>query len=187
LALRRLEIINDRLNEADELPKLPSSLKYLYIKDVPMADLAWLPPMVETLDATRTGIPIKKLPASLRDLRYRFYPFENADFGTVADLHEDLHSLNLEGSTQLTSLEGLRSKLQSLDVSETSLSVLPLLPSTLTELDISNTRITSIKTLKSLTPQLRKLTIHAGQLTSLAGLPESVTELRFVPEGVGHE
>jgi Leucine-rich repeat (LRR) protein len=56
---------------------------------------------------------------------------------------------------------------------------MPKLPVSLEELDISNTQIKNLSDLHDL-GKLRSLTLHAGQLESLAELPESVTQLYFV-------
>jgi Leucine-rich repeat (LRR) protein len=179
LSLRWLEIRNDWVGAEKEAPEVPRSLKHLDVRGSRLTDLSWLPREVvlETLDVSSTGIPIDKLPAGLRDLRYRFCPFR-----TVAGLPEGLVRLNVEGSTRLTTLGRLPTRLQRLDVSETPIAQLPELPGELAELDISNTNLTSLEGLRSLR-RLRKVTVHAGQLKSLAGLPGSVTELRFVPKG----
>lgn len=178
-SLRRLEIRNDWIERVRDAPAIPPDLKHLDIRGSGVKDLSWLPRQVvlETLDVSSTEIPIDRLPASLRDLRYRFCGFAKVD-----GLPARLLSLNLEGSRRLTALGRLPAHLRRLDLSETPIAELPELPATLDEIDISNTGLRSLAGLRNLR-RLRKVTVHAGQMTSLAGLPPSVTELRFVPVG----
>lgn len=190
-SLRRLEITNDGVTLLPDLPpsleelrwpggsdlrKLPPGLKRLDIPASSLEDLVGLPPglTLESLDVSLTRVRIDKLPASLRSLRYRFCPF-----GSISGLPKELRSLDLKGSRAVRVLQELPAGLQRLDVSQTSIAELPKLPDTLTELDISSTQIKNLQDVKGLR-RLRRLTVHAGQMRSLAGLPGSVSELRFV-------
>jgi len=162
--------------EGADLTSLPAGLKHLAIPSSSLVDLSGLPPgtRLESLDVSLTDIPIHMLPDSLLSLRYRF-----CGFSSLSGLPSQLRSLDLEGSVDVHVLEALPSRLEHLDVSETSITELPALPGALTELDISNTPIDNLQGLRGLL-RLRRLTVHAGQLKRLAGLPASVSELRFV-------
>jgi hypothetical protein len=161
---------------AADLSDLPLTLKHLDIPGSPLPSLAGLPSglTLTSLDVTGTNMKIAELPRTLRHLRYGFCTFPE-----IKGLPPGLLSLNIEGSRDVTTMERLPRGLWSLDISETSLSALPELPDSLLEVDISNSRIDSLSDLRGLT-RLRKLTVHAGQLGSLAGLPKSVRELHFV-------
>lgn len=159
-----------------ELNDLPAGLKHLDIHATRLKDLSELPSQVwlESLDISWTAIPIRALPPSLYDLRYRFCPFSS-----ISDLPRRLRTLDIAGSRRVRWLGALPPQLQRLNISETSISELPELPASLADLDISSTSIRSLTPLKEL-KKLRRLTVHSGQLESLVGLPESVDALLFV-------
>ena len=155
------------------LQGLPASLKSL---DISSSPLTRLPPglRLESLDISFTRVDVATLPVGLQRLRYWFCPLP-----AISRLPAGLRSLDLKGSKYLRALQVHLPRLERLNVSETSLEKLPRLADTLMELDISNTRITTLADLKNLR-RLRRLTVHAGQLQSLGGLPASVTDIRFV-------
>jgi Leucine-rich repeat (LRR) protein len=159
-----------------ELAKLPSGLKRLYIPFSPLGDLAKLPKgMVLTdLDVSGMQIMAHTLPRTLQNLKFSFYPFDR-----VSDLPPSLRSLDISDSPKVETVDVFSLPLIRLNISRTSVAVMPKLPASLEELDISNTPISSLGALGSL-KKLRSLTLHAGQLESLTGLPESVVELYFV-------
>jgi len=163
-----------------KLDKLPPGLKRLYIPypppDLPPPDFAGLPEglVLTDLDISGTEIRADALPRTLRSLKFSSYRF-----AVVSGLPPSLRSLDISGSSTVTTIEVSALPLVRLDVSETSVSKIPKLPVTLEDLDISNTRISDLSDLDGL-DKLRSLTLHAGQLESLAGLPESVTQLYFV-------
>jgi hypothetical protein len=169
-------LIELRWEEGYNLGSLPRNLKYLYIQKSPLSSLAGLPPAVQSLDISDakmlTAFP--KLPSTLRRLRYRYCPFN-----PISDLPASLRDLDLKGSRNLDRLNTELPMLERLNISETSIKKLPRL-ARLQELDISNTPLRFPKGLQTLPRSLRKLTVHAGQLDTLAGLPESVKELYFV-------
>jgi hypothetical protein len=188
LSLTTLEIVGDNLkifltlpNELEEitwpggadLADLPPNLKHLAIPYSPLVALSGLPAGVTSLDISDTKIGLDTLPPGLQHLRYQFYPSDR-----VSALPSALRSLDLSGSRTLKAIDtALPRSLELLNVSETSLTDLPELPPSLRVLNISRT---PIKTLEKLKEGLVSLTVHAGQLESLAGLPQSVTELYFV-------
>jgi hypothetical protein len=163
-----------RWRGASILKGLPPNLKRLDISSSTLVDVANL--QVQSLDVSNTTVPFDKLPPRLQNLRFRFCPF------TIANhLPRSLHSLDLSGSPRLVALDVSLLPLERLDISQTALSKMPLLPPTLKQLDISNSKISDIKNLPK---GLLSLTVHKGQLSSLAGLPSSVTELYFLEQEI---
>jgi Leucine-rich repeat (LRR) protein len=161
-----------RWRGASNVKGLPPGLQRLDIGSSPLTDLADLPPKVTSLDVSSTIVPIDKLPARLQSLQFRFCPFRE-----VSGLPRSLRRLDLSGSAHLTTLDLRSLSLERLDISQTAISEVPVLPPTLQELDISNTPIAKLQNLPA---GLRSLTVHKGQLHSLAGLPHSVTKLYFL-------
>jgi Leucine-rich repeat (LRR) protein len=162
-----------------KLDKLPPGLKHLSIPYSPLLDLAALPEglALTDLDISGTQIRVDTLPKTLQSLKFSFY-----SFGVVSGLPPALHSLDVSESLRVETVDVASLPLVRLNVSKTSIAVMPKLPASLEELDISNTMISSLGDLDDLKKlkKLRSLTLHAGQLESLAGLPESVVELYFV-------
>ncbi|HWM94765.1 MAG TPA: hypothetical protein VN493_28690 [Thermoanaerobaculia bacterium] len=163
-----------------KLDKLPPGLKRLYIPypppDLPPPDLAALPEglVLTDLDISGTEIRVDALPRTLQSLKFSSYRF-----AAVSGLSPSLRSLDISESPRVTAIAVSALPLLRLDVSGTSISKMPKLPVSLEELDISNTQISRLSNLDGL-GKLRSLTLHAGQLESLAGLPANVTELYFV-------
>lgn len=152
---------------------LPGRLKYLHLPFSPLSDLSSLRQLVHRLDVTGAAVEMRRLPRSVRNLRFRACACV-----AVSGLPPELRSLDLSGSRDLVTVDlNSLSSLTDLDLSETALAKIPALPSSLRKLDISNT---AIDHLENLPEGLLSLTVHEGQLRSLSGLPDSVTELYFL-------
>jgi Leucine-rich repeat (LRR) protein len=160
------------------LPHLPASLRELSLRWSNVDSLVGLPSSLQQLDLSASGVrTLNGLPANLRSLRFQWFPLAAA-----APLPPRLERLDLSGSETLRKLSQLPSTLLQLDVSQTELEKLEdlgTLTPNLRRLDISNTRIRSLVGLSSLR-RLESLTLHAGQVASLEGMPPSVRSLSFV-------
>jgi Leucine-rich repeat (LRR) protein len=161
----------------ESLGALPSGLRRLNIASAQLASLEGLPQALESLDISGTSFKLNQVPRDVRDLTFRFFP-ENKII-KLSSILPNLRSLNVAGAGNLRMIRDIPAALESLDISETCISRLPALPSTLKELDISGT---SVHRLENLREGLQSLTVHAGQLSSLFGLPKSVSRLYFVAD-----
>lgn len=163
------------------LRNLPCQLKELDIRGTLLPNLDDLPPCLVAglvrLDISNTRIALEQLPSGLQSLRFHFYPGSRLT-GLRTRLPR-LRELDLSGSKALKEINDLPDHLVRLNLRETGVASLPPLPSSLRELDISNT---PIKNLAGLNKGLTRVFLHAGQLRSLKGLPDSVRALHFVEE-----
>lgn len=158
------------------LPRVPETLHELSLRWSNVDSLAGLRlPFLETLDLSASGVrSLQDLPPSLRSLRFQWFPLAEA-----VPLPPRLERLDLSGSETLQRIGPLPPTLLLLDVSQSEVEDLGALPKGLQRLDISNTRIRSLSGLSALA-HLESLTLHAGQVDSLEGMPRSVHSLTFV-------
>jgi Leucine-rich repeat (LRR) protein len=194
--------------EVARFPTWPASLRDLTLESRRPAPIPELPADLKSLDLSRyRGKAEGRLPTRLERLvrkvpgapaveesrlRYTgkqsFYRTPTAlsvcepTLATMGPLPATLKRLEIVcPSPRLTGLSGLPAGLEHLSVAGSGLEALPDLPPSLRSLDISNTKISTLAVLglKKL-HRLRALTLSAGQVRTLEGLPMTVTTLRFV-------
>lgn len=171
----------------EDLTTVPSGVNDLNIEWSSLKSLKDLPGSVKLnqLDISNTEIVLDSGVLGLENLHH--LRCRLCSKRIVNYLPGTLQSLDLSGSRAVTGFpHGLPPQIKILNISDTGLSTLPDLPRSLEELNISGTNITLVRG-GELAPlrHLRKLTVHAGQLCSLDGLPPTVKELRFLESKEG--
>ncbi len=159
------------------LTLLPASLRRLALSVPDLRPISRLLEHVEELDLT--GSPLSSLAGLPATGQLRSLVVCDTRLARIDQLPESLERLEICGCPALTSIAKLPPRLVVLNVARTGLRTLPALPPTLRGLDISNTRIDSLAALAG-HEGLESLTLSAGEVTTLAGMPRSVRQLNFV-------